>query len=100
MNFDIEITQIPILVTNTEPTNYAITMQGQGSREECNCLSDYLTKPKVPKKLEVNYKKLLKICMETWVDAEGDCWNGSNGVGKKLSKKEYKIVKAIYDKLM
>jgi len=50
----------------------------------------------------IDYKKLLKRCMEHWINSEGGCWNGYEGDDQidKLSPKESKAINDIYKELV
>lgn len=49
---------------------------------------------------QIDYKKLLKRCMMSWLDDEGQCWNGLTGRSRDLSKEEKDAVMEIYKELV
>lgn len=51
----------------------------------------------------IDYKKLLEICMADWFECEGGCWDGHmddelEEVFGKLSLEETKAVEELHDK--
>lgn len=68
--------------------------------DSLRCLIDSVIEIVQKNQSNIDYKKLLKICMSNWYSAEDCCWDGSywdyDRPSDALSKEEEDVVKEMY----